>query len=48
MIVSDEVWNRAEPLPVPLGGRRFDEVLNYVTLQAGLKWRLVEGVVYLY
>lgn len=48
VIVSEEVWTRAEPLRVPRGDRPLREVLDYVTRQAELRWRLVDGVFYVY
>lgn len=48
IVVSEEIWTRAEALPLPTGGGRLDEALNHAARQAGWQWRLMNGVVYVY
>ncbi len=48
VVVSEEVWNRREPLVLLSGTWRLEEALRQLELQNGLHWRMREGVIYVY
>ncbi len=48
-VVPDaSVWNRSRLLEVPPGEQRLEDVLNYMSRQSGVQWRLINGVVYVF
>lgn len=48
-VLADEtVWNREQPLAVAAGARPLGEVLKALGAEAGLHWRLKNGVLYLH
>ncbi len=48
IVLSEEVWERAASLSIPSGRWTLQEAMDRISLQSGVTWRLVNGVIFVY